>query len=322
MESVLKTDLMDIEILCVDDASGVSAVKDLLDDYSKRDSRVVPILLKNNGGVCNARNAALEVANGEFVTFVDYDDTVIAEVYGRCLDFFLENADCDICTFGVENAWVDIGLRKVDVFDRSFVTRVDGPELFDAILRDYQSRTLFNYVWNKVYRRSMLEAGRIRFEPHSVCYEDVIFNLDCLMAGAKIGGINLVGYTWTHRSSGSTLGRFRPWIEEGAMMDWERKKKWAEYCGVSERKDVVLALRKVELGIVRQIVFNMYRPNSGQRCFHRIEKIKELMHCCLLRALAVELRMVAFKILRRFCYFSFVRRANLRRLYANIEAIR
>ena len=320
LRSVLQVSVEGVEILCVDDASGDRETERFLRELSSRDDRIVPVLRTSNGGVCVSRNEALDLAQGERVAFVDYDDTVDASVYGKALAFLDDHPDCDVCAFGVHRHWIDIGLELVDAFDDDFVIRGRGRALFDAVNERMASRNLLNYVWNKVYRRSFLESNRIRFEPHSVCYEDIIFNLDCLMKGAVFGGIREVGYTWTHRSCGSTLGRYRPWIEEGAALYVERSRRWFAHCGLPQ-DEIDARIASLERSRADAMIVNMYRPNSGFGMRRRIRAIRELRKTAAFRAVLLDVRNSVFWFLRKHLYVAPVRRWHIRRLYPYVRRV-
>lgn len=74
VESVMKQDYSNIEIILVDDGSPDDSGK-IIDELKAKDSRIICIH-KENGGVSSARNAGMDIANGEYVTFIDGDDWV------------------------------------------------------------------------------------------------------------------------------------------------------------------------------------------------------------------------------------------------------
>ena len=84
-------------ILIVDDGSPDSCVR-ICDDYAKIDERIT-VIHKENGGLSEARNAGLDICNGEFIAFIDSDDW-IAKNY---LEILYENliktkSDISVCT--------------------------------------------------------------------------------------------------------------------------------------------------------------------------------------------------------------------------------
>ena len=72
LDSVINQTLKDIEIICVNDGSP-DRCEDILKDYAMLDRRI-KVINKVNGGLSSARNAALPVAQGEYVFFLDSDD--------------------------------------------------------------------------------------------------------------------------------------------------------------------------------------------------------------------------------------------------------
>ena len=74
VDSILKQTNRDFELLLIDDGSPDSC-RDICDTYAAKDARV-RVWHKENGGVSTARNLGLEVACGEWIAFVDADDSV------------------------------------------------------------------------------------------------------------------------------------------------------------------------------------------------------------------------------------------------------
>ena len=70
--SILNQSLKDIELILVDDGS-TDGSSERCDEYAQQDNRIV-VIHQKNGGICNARNAALKIARGEYIGFSDHDD--------------------------------------------------------------------------------------------------------------------------------------------------------------------------------------------------------------------------------------------------------
>lgn len=79
VESVVRQTYSNIEIILVDDGSK-DGCPQICDDWVKKDSRIKTIH-KDNGGLSDARNAGLSIANGEYVAFVDSDDYIMSDMY-------------------------------------------------------------------------------------------------------------------------------------------------------------------------------------------------------------------------------------------------
>ena len=74
VESILRQSYSNFELILVDDGSP-DRCGEMCDNYKKRDARI-EVIHKTNGGLSDARNAGLRVASGEYITFVDSDDTI------------------------------------------------------------------------------------------------------------------------------------------------------------------------------------------------------------------------------------------------------
>ena len=83
IQSAINQTLQDIEIILVDDESPDNCPQ-MCDDYAKRDGRI-KVVHKKNGGLGFARNSGLEIATGEYVTFLDSDDFVDLDTYEVCM---------------------------------------------------------------------------------------------------------------------------------------------------------------------------------------------------------------------------------------------
>lgn len=84
LDSVLGQTLSDIEVLCVDDGSTDSSPK-ILADYAAKDSRV-RVLSASHGGAYRARAVGVESSSGEYLHFMDADDALAPEAYGRLVE--------------------------------------------------------------------------------------------------------------------------------------------------------------------------------------------------------------------------------------------
>lgn len=164
LESVVAQSLSDIEIICVDDGStdGSGA---LLDSWAQRDGRI-RVIHQSNGRQGKARNAALTIAQGEYVGMIDSDDYIPKEYFERLYNAAVEaDADMAMCGIVKQKSMME---RRVVGFD-SVEVATDAEQK----LRLCHCPPEFHPV-NKLYRRSMLSRLGLRFA-EGVQYEDVMF---------------------------------------------------------------------------------------------------------------------------------------------------
>ncbi len=96
LDSVINQTYRNLEIILVDDGSPDGCPK-ICDEYAENDSRI-KVVHKENGGLSDARNKGLDVASGEYITFVDSDD-VVHKAYVEFLYDNLKktNSDVSVC---------------------------------------------------------------------------------------------------------------------------------------------------------------------------------------------------------------------------------
>lgn len=160
VESVLIQDIDDMEVILVDDGSPDSCPK-MCDEWAEKDSRI-SVIHKENGGLSEARNAALDIAKGDYVTFVDSDDWLDEGTYKAILNLMDDN---DIVEYPVAH--------RLSLSDRSY-------ENMDDYWLTEQAYT-HTFAWNKVYRRTLFNG--IRY-PKGKVFEDV-YTLPLLLRKSK-----------------------------------------------------------------------------------------------------------------------------------------
>lgn len=164
LDSLLNQTLKDLEIICINDGSTDSSLE-ILREYSQKDSRVIVIDQKNSGQGAT-RNRALEISRGEFITGLDSDDYLAPDCYEIALRHMTE--EVDMVVYGSK----PFGSNKdvVDEFARYLHIESSG-----HVEVNVQTIGLItNVIWNKIFRRSIIEQYSIRF-PEKVWYEDMAF---------------------------------------------------------------------------------------------------------------------------------------------------
>lgn len=175
LDSLVGQTYSNLEIICVNDGStdGSAAI---LDEYAAKDARI-KVIHQKNAGVSVARNAGLDVATGEFVTFVDADDWVEQDAYEKVLACFTE--EFDVVCFGASVDGSCTDECKADL-ERLLDMRVKG-ELW---VTGFAAAFLNACIWNKVWRRSVIEQSAVRFVEGMRYSEDECF-FYCTLAGVR-----------------------------------------------------------------------------------------------------------------------------------------
>lgn len=167
MQSVFAQTYRSLEIILVDDGSKDESGA-LCDEYAKKDARV-RVIHKQNGGLSSARNAGLEAAKGDYISFVDSDDFIHPQMI-ELLVYGLEKADADLSICYIQNTKSsEIPQTEID-FDAYTVK--NRQEYWHMGFEGHPAAPQLVMCPAKLYRRACIEG--LRF-PEGVVHEDVIW---------------------------------------------------------------------------------------------------------------------------------------------------
>ena len=163
VDSILNQTYKNLEVWLVDDGSP-DRCGDICDEYARKDARV-KVIHKQNGGLSDARNVAVDVANGEYIIFIDSDDRVtfdhVETLYNLAVKY---EVDLAVAQFKEEQEGFSIELDK------------DAPQEYklgmeDAIETMFYQDKFETSAWGKIYKHSLFDSG-IRY-PKGKLYEDL-----------------------------------------------------------------------------------------------------------------------------------------------------
>ena len=207
LESLIGQTYRDIEIICVDDGSSDDSLE-VLRQYADQDSRI-KVIHQENAGVSAARNRGLDVATGEYVTFVDADDWVEQWGYESVvLDFASE---VDIVCYGsvLEGEMTQEFRTECEKF-------LSIPVCADFSATQFCQKPVNACIWNKMWRRRVIEAHHVRF-PEGLKYSEDECFFYCSLAGInKIRYVKDAIYHYVQHA-GSAMNAARSHGERWAM---------------------------------------------------------------------------------------------------------
>ena len=191
IDSILNQTFQDFELILVDDGSPDNC-GEICDKYALKDNRI-KVIHKENGGLSDARNAGLEIATGEYISFVDSDDVVHPQMYTRLYDLLqrtdAEIAQCEYTRFDKEIEFQSLSGDAEEII----CTNVEALDLL------IESNRFVPPVWNKLYKRELF--SNIRF-PKGKIHEDEFTTYKLFYAANKIVYIDLPMYSYFINNGG------------------------------------------------------------------------------------------------------------------------
>lgn len=181
IQSVINQTLEDIEIILVDDGSPDNCPQ-MCDKYAQTDSRI-KVIHKKNQGLGLARNSGMEIATGEFITFVDSDDYIARDAFEKVYKRLKETgADCCVSSYIVKKD-TNEEIKKINPLGDSVYVQNDI--LNDVLLGmvgaepEYERDTYIGMsVWKCTYLSKSIKGHNVLFpSEREYISEDIIFQL-------------------------------------------------------------------------------------------------------------------------------------------------
>lgn len=230
--SIVSQTFTNLEIILVDDGSTDSSGS-ICEKWMQKDSRI-KVLHKKNEGLGYARNSGLEVAHGEYATFIDSDDTISKNMIRNLMDGIRKN-NSELCIGGY-NRINEEGklLYKKAYFDKFYeyddVKNSLLPKLIGALPDKHDSIKMS--VWNVLFSMQVIKKNKLRFvSEKDYMSEDIIWDINYLTRINRAQLISFSDYNYRVRNGSLTT-----------QMSYDK-----------ERLRKVKELYLYELGLIKQL---------------------------------------------------------------------
>lgn len=171
VDSILNQEYADFELLLADDGSQ-DASGAICDAYAAKDHRV-SVIHKENTGVSDTRNAAMDLARGTYLQFLDSDDWITPDA----TKLLVRTAQTYHCDLVISDFYRVVGERvshKGDIEEDTILSR----EEFAGHMMENPADFYYGVIWNKLYRRDIIERHQLRMNTELDWCEDFMFNLE------------------------------------------------------------------------------------------------------------------------------------------------
>lgn len=198
LDSLRAQDYRHVEIIVVDDESRDRS-REIALAHAAEDRRV-RVVSRPNGGLSAARNTGVEAAVGQYLTFVDADDTVAPGAYAPAIET-LKSSESDFAVLFYRR-------RRGTVVDApgSWI-RVTHAEPHIGVDLDSYPEAMVNAVaWGKVYRRRFYDEAGLRF-PEGLLYEDQAVSMRAFARARAFDVLPQVGVEWRIRNDGTSISQ-------------------------------------------------------------------------------------------------------------------
>lgn len=201
IDSILDQTYKEFELILVDDGSTDNS-PNICDEYAIKDSRI-QVIHKKNEGVSMARQEAIVIAQGEYLVFVDADDSIIRE----CLEKIASHDGVDIIRYGLytENSEgkirVSLPYEREGYFEKKDIEEEIFPYLIQGICANYYTPSLCVHAFKReLFIRNMLRDKKITIGEDGACVIPCIYNSQSLYC------IKECLYNYNYNNTSATKG--------------------------------------------------------------------------------------------------------------------
>lgn len=193
IESILNQSYTKLEIIIINDGSNDNT-DNLVRELIKKDDRILYIYQENKG-VSYTRNRAIGLANGEFIVFVDSDDT-IEKNYIELLINKIRNDNLDLVTCGYTDISIYGDIKLNDFYKNNSI--LNKEEFINNIFKGVGGT-----LWGKIFRREIIKRNNIKMKDNIFMCEDLLFVLEYSIKSNTFGAIEECLYNYNRKNDNS-----------------------------------------------------------------------------------------------------------------------
>lgn len=269
IDSVLSGYRDKVETILVDDGTPDNGGV-ICDSYAEMYDNVIAVHQENQG-VSVSRNYGVKLAQGKYIAFVDADDVLDLETYMKILTFM--DSGLDICVFKYRR---DANFVKCEEEPRMQTIDIPADRLLYAIANQNEPYDgyCFGSPWGKIFRKSFIDEGNLKFLPELRKMQDRVFMLYAIQAKPKMAMLPLEGYCYV-KNDESIVNRYNPKIGEylvrvaNAIIEFN--KKYYTF-GKKEMSSIICKLLLEYIGI------DTLHPDNPYSMNERRNELKK--YCC------------------------------------------
>ena len=288
IESVLRQNFSDIELILIDDGSSDNSLN-LIEKYVKSDKRV-QLIKQQHRSVSFARNSGLRVAKGDLIMFIDSDDYIAQNCLTTLVDL-QKKSNADIIYTQPVSGKLSKASFDYKIFDR------------DIALKWFLNVKKFSgYSWGKLYRKKAING--LSFPENMTYGEDGVFSWNALMHSKKIVYSNQEFYHYNKREN-SLTGRTSDYSEKNLNVFLQ-----VDYIQSSIPKQLEKYFKVFKFAIYfnELIIYRRSSNEAKEKYHHQYKMMKDFCNSNWLNVLVTSINIRIKLLALKYCYIKYLHR--------------
>lgn len=271
IESILNQTYKSFELILINDGSSDNSLE-ICEAYKTTDSRIV-VYNQINSGASVARNLGLRKMSGDYVIFVDADDTIKSNMLSEMLNVSLKY-DLDFTMCGLTLKYFDINdelIKENEVKPRSRI--LNHSDLPDKLL-DLVESEIINGPVCKLIKSKIITENNLLMPPNLSLQEDLYFNISILEKIKKMGVIEESYYDYNIRMTESVTKKY--YAEKFEMLDEVHDHILKFYKKYSKNNETIRNVEYIYIKNVYAGCINLFHDNCDLSRSEKIKYIKRI----------------------------------------------
>lgn len=314
IKSLINQSLKEIEMIFINDGSRDNSLS-ILEKYKKIDKRI-KIINQSNSGPSNARNRGLQIAKGEYISFIDSDDWIDINMYKEMYSIAQsENADIVISDM----------IKYYSKEDYKYVKELNLPQglytgeiIIEKIVSKYFKNSLCNSMADKIFKSDIIREHSICLDESLYYAEDWKFNVDFLKYTNRAYYMNKAFYYYRRNYESSSCKYNEDTFSHNGITLYNNRKIYAKYFNINEfegaeellnimKHCIIMEVSQKEVSIKRKInrintIINMSEVNEAiiHVCKNKLSLKDKIFYLATKRKMSILLYIYSVIALRKF----------------------
>ena len=207
LESVVNQTYNDIEIIVVNDGTKDNS-EEIINNYLKKYNNV-KYLIKENGGLSDARNYGVKYATGEYIAFLDADDYLDYNLFSNLQSYMNQNIDL----IKYKMIRVDENGNNIDKINGPVFEKMNGQQAFNEL---FCKDTMMQPAWLYLYKKSFWDENKFEY-PVGKLHEDFAITSLIILRAKSVVSTDIYGYYYVQSSERITRGNEQSKVMRRAM---------------------------------------------------------------------------------------------------------
>lgn len=234
IESVIKIANQNIEIILINDGSTDNS-QAICEEYLRQDNRI-KLINQDNGGLSYSRNKGIELAEGEYIAFIDSDDWIDSQSFTELFNKIKEdNLDIIYGEYSLVNSYNIERVCKKHTYEVC-----NGIELLELNIHNDSAPV---EVVTNIYKKSFLDKYSIRFVKR-LLHEDTLFSLMCYLYAERVKCLPINFYNY--------------FIRDNSIMRTISFKNYLCQLYISERLHILKTNNNIKSKAWDTVIFSLY----------------------------------------------------------------